>query len=116
LFEDAATGRHRHSDGHLVSHTLAHAVQRRNFRRQDPHGLIVALELTANEDHRTGFDQTGRALVGIREHDDFHPAECVFEREHCHPVAFACLQLPARGDYPADAGVGLDGLPSTRAP
>jgi hypothetical protein len=116
LLEHVSRRWHCHSDRHLMRHTFANAVERRDLRRQDPHRLVVALELTADENHCAGFDQAGGALIRLREGNHFHATECVFERKHRHAIAFSRLQLPARGDDPANAGVGLNRLPPARPP
>src|SRR5205814_5959641 len=91
--ERAAIGRLLQVDRHLARDALAHRVERRHLARQDPHGLVVALERPAHEHQRPGLDQTRRLLIRLWKDDDLDGADGVFEREHRHPIALARLQL-----------------------
>ena len=108
--EGAAIGGHPHANRHLARQSLAHAVDRQNLGRQNPHRLIVSLQFAANHDQRAGLDQARAALVGLGKRDDLHPALRVFEREYGHAVALARLELAARGDDAPDDHVAHDRL------
>ena len=75
LFERrAVVRRRRQPDGDRSRQPLAHDLDRRDLRRQQPRRLVVALELPFDEHHLAVLGEVSVLLERLRKHHDLEAA------------------------------------------